>query len=73
MYLLVFSAISALINWGWYESYLFPCFKVIYFTTYLIGIFFIYFCNIVKLIFKDALKVFMTYFGIDRGSIYMLH
>ena len=39
----------------------------------LIGIIFIYFCNIVKLFFKDALKVFMTFFGIDRGSIYVLH
>ena len=34
---------------------------------------YIYFCNIVKLTFKDALKVFMTVFEIDRGSIDVLH
>ena len=40
----------------------FPCCIVIYFTAYLSGNIFIYFCNIVNLIFKDSLKVFMTVF-----------
>ena len=41
--------------------------KVIYFTAYLIGIIFIYFCNIVKIILRTPLRSLGLFFGLIMG------
>ena len=75
LYLLDFW-LSALINGGCYERYLsiwfrrpwlFPCCKGIYFTAYLIGNIFIYFCNIVKIILWTPLRSLWQLLGLIVG------